>query len=312
MLSINTHVSNNKLIKNCLVNNHETFSKLEGTSGVIQSITSDQKGNVYAANDEGIIYYISENNKDIKPIFKSEGIIQAIATSNNGNVYVAIKETKNETKIYIKNNDSNNFKLLEKFDFNLLSMIVYTSNDGEEYLYMGTDNDVKAYYQSFGQEWLQTIPGTKGKISAIIKDNNNNKCIYAATTDGQIYKTIGGDQKFKELLTTGSKITDLTFDNLGNVYATEMSGQVWKKDNNKNSFFRFQLHPLSNCLTSIVINNDNCIYVGDNTGNLWKSYGSSTFDKLQFKVNISIKKLIFNGATKKMYIGSSNGVYYSD
>ncbi|WP_342217780.1 hypothetical protein [Spiroplasma endosymbiont of Amphimallon solstitiale] len=44
-------------------------------------------------------------------------------------------------------------------------MIVYTSNDGEEYLYMGTDNDVKAYYQSFGQEWLQTIPGTKGKIS---------------------------------------------------------------------------------------------------------------------------------------------------
>ncbi|WP_400255265.1 hypothetical protein [Spiroplasma endosymbiont of Cleonymus obscurus] len=29
MLSINTHVSNNKLIKNCLVNNHETFSKLE-------------------------------------------------------------------------------------------------------------------------------------------------------------------------------------------------------------------------------------------------------------------------------------------
>ncbi|WP_342267266.1 hypothetical protein [Spiroplasma endosymbiont of Villa modesta] len=55
-----------------------------------------------------------------------------------------------------------------------------------------------------------------------------------------------------------------------------------------------------------------CIYVGDNTGNLWKSYGSSIFDKLQFKVNISIKKLIFNGATKKMYIGSSNGVYFSD
>ncbi|WJG70531.1 WD40/YVTN/BNR-like repeat-containing protein [Spiroplasma ixodetis] len=191
-------------------------------------------------------------------------------------------------------------------------MIVYTSNDGEEYLYMGTDNDVKAYYQSFGQEWLQTIPGTKGKISAIIKDNNNDKCIYAAATDGQIYKIIGGDQKFEELLTTGSKITDFTFDNLGNVYATEMSGQVWKKDNNKNYFFRFQLHPLSNCLTSIVINNDNCIYVGDNTGNLWKSYGSSTFDKLQFKVNISIKKLIFNGATKKIYIGSSNGVYYSD
>jgi len=68
-----------------LVNNHETFSKLKGTSAVIQSITSDQKGNVYAANNEGIIYYISENNKDIKPIFKSEGIIQAIATSNNGN-----------------------------------------------------------------------------------------------------------------------------------------------------------------------------------------------------------------------------------
>ncbi|WP_342217781.1 hypothetical protein [Spiroplasma endosymbiont of Amphimallon solstitiale] len=99
------------------------------------------------------------------------------------------------------------------------------------------------------------------KISAIIKDNNNDKCIYAATTDGQIYKTIGGDQKFEELLTTGSKITDLTFDNLGNVYATDMSGQVWKKDNNKNYFFRFQLHPLSNCLTSIVINNDNCIYI---------------------------------------------------
>ncbi len=43
ILSINTHVSNNKLIKNCLFNNHETFSKLGGTSGLIQSITSYQK-----------------------------------------------------------------------------------------------------------------------------------------------------------------------------------------------------------------------------------------------------------------------------
>lgn len=303
---INTHVGNTKLIKNTLINSDDIFLKLEGTSGQIESITSDKDGNVYAANNDGVIYS-SKNNEDFKQIFKSEGTIQVIVTSNKGNVYAAIKTTENETKIYMKKQERNEFELFQTFNINLLSMTVYTSSDNVEYLYIGTDKNVQVFYPEWGM--LEIIVGTSGNISSIIKDNNNDKCIYVANTAGEIYKTIGGDQEFRKILVTTDRITDLTIDKLGNVYATEISGQVWKKDNVKNNFVIFQSDSFSDFLTSIITDNNN-IYVSDNYGNVWKSDGSLIFNKFQIEDNIAIKKIIFNCASEKIYIGSSAGVYY--
>ncbi len=145
MVTAINNISNAKLVKQSS-NNHDSFSKLEGTSGTICALTSDQKGIIYAGNDQGIIY-ASENNENFKEIFKDQqgSAIQVMATSKHNNVYAAIKSAKNETKIYMKASNSTEFKLFQVFKLNLVSMTVFTSN-GEECLYIGTDKDVQAFY----------------------------------------------------------------------------------------------------------------------------------------------------------------------
>ena len=228
-----------------LGNNDSTFNN------TINSITTDNLGNVYAAgiftNQKGYFYVAKWNGSTwgelggtntstfVDHIQPGYGI-NSIATDNNGNLYAGGFITNNNGKDYIaKWNGSNWSELGDGIDSNFNGVINCITTDKNGNVYAGgyfTNAKGKNYVAKWnGTTWSQlggSDDSTLSVIHNIITDSSgnvysdgyigtNNQKLFIAKWDGSSWSGVGG--AFNIFNDTYVNISSITIDPSGNLYA---------------------------------------------------------------------------------------------
>lgn len=300
---LNTDIQKSNILNNKITNGDVSkimFNKMTGTTGEIKSLSfKDDK--TYAVNNEGKVY-LSNNGQSFEEInlLNYDYKVNLLITSPNDAIYVGTyNETNNELKVYIL---GDNNQLTEKYTLSSHKLLTMAF-DKEANIYIGTDQGV--YTNSNSTTELEKIDGATDSIT-ILKTTKNG-LIYAGNTEGMIFKSIGGYPfNLVDKLEDGG-ITSIAVDNRETVFVTNKNKQVYYKPVTVANFLPYK--QTLETINKTVIAFGTGVLVGDENGNIWKSYQGKNFTLMNENKLNSINELIYNSNNFTVYATTTDGIY---
>ena len=237
----------------CLSQEHE-FKMIKNEMGIILNLITTDNDIIYAKNNEGNVYKITNNGTIFTKISDLVKGTTNLACDKLGNIYISA-----EDKIY-QSNGTNNFLPMKETikDISILTI------DKIGNIYAATKNS--EVYKKSNNTDIKSLLGIKGVIRSLTTDQANN--VYAGSSNGKVYRCLVNQTIFTEIEETEGEITSLVADNIGNIYAGSSNGTIYKCLA-RTTVFKPLKYKIGGIITNLIVDHHNNVYAGSSNGKVY-------------------------------------------
>jgi ligand-binding sensor domain-containing protein/two-component sensor histidine kinase len=308
-----------------------SFQFNNGNLQINSSIVKDAFGRIIAGELDKL-FVINDNKLQVleikNPIIKTDGIKELLVTSDN-NLWIV--NNSNLFKIPLTNDNVqvDKIQLINEYDELSEKRLGLFCSDNAGNLWIGLDNEIYNYKNNkfqnceimlkdayklrpmkmiqdrFGNYWMSDF--NYGLYRMNLKQKPDGRMVF---DNVKVYKSLKPDSAF-----VTAWITNIKFDNNGNLWQISMTSGVYKHTIDENGIVKSTLYSTKNGLSSNIVNSisqdsNNTIWFATNKGiDILKATNDAEIQ--HYIVDNSIGKLVYDILPDKnqIYVSFDNGLF---